>query len=126
MRPKSLAEVAKLALKGESFDLSLKNFLDEFYAHPSTEALTEEPKRLRDSECELGEVRDAYLAAVAESLARSQNFETPRWAFAESRKLRRPWFALEYDSIRAVLLWESPGPFRSRNLFVSENALTRA
>ena len=31
MRPKTLAEVAELALRGESFDLCLQKFLDEFY-----------------------------------------------------------------------------------------------
>jgi hypothetical protein len=34
--------------------------------------------------------------------------------------------ALPSAGMRAVLLLESPGPFRSRNLFVSANALNRA
>ena len=38
MRPKSLAEVARLALQGQSFDLNFADFLDEFYASPSNEA----------------------------------------------------------------------------------------
>src|SRR4051812_30846034 len=121
MRPKSLAEVAELTLGGASFDLCLKNFLDEFYAHPSVESLAVEPRRLSGALSDIGAVQDAYLAATAESLATNTGINTPAWAYAESRKLKRPWFALEYASLRALLLWESPAAFRSRNIFVSEN-----
>jgi hypothetical protein len=126
MRPRTLAEVAERTLKGASFDLCLKNFLDEFHANPVVESLAEEPPRLCDALGDIGRVQDAYVAAVAESLAGAANINTPGWAFSESRKLKRPWFALDYNSLRALLLWESPAAFRSRNLFVSENALSRA
>jgi hypothetical protein len=126
VRPKSLTEVAELSLKGASFDMCLKNFLDEFRAHPVFESLAQEPPRLCEAVPEIGRIQDAYLAAVAESLASAANINTPGWAFSESRKLKRPWFALDYDSLKALLLWESPAAFRSRNLFVSENALSRA
>ncbi len=39
MRPETLAEVAALAARGDSFDRCLANFLDEFYAGPSAAAL---------------------------------------------------------------------------------------
>ena len=81
---------------------------------------------LRDEVPRLGEVEDAYLAATAECLAQQFQFALPAWPFAEGRKLRRPWFASELASLRVILLHESPTPFRSRNLFVSENALSRA
>jgi hypothetical protein len=125
MRPKSLAEVAELTLQGSSFDMSLKNFLDGFYAHPTVEALSKEPARLCSVIPEPASVQDAYLAAVAESLGNGTGIKTPAWAYAENRKLKRPWFALNYSSMRALLLWESPPAFHSRNLFVSENALSR-
>ena len=125
MRPKTISEVAERTLSGEPFDLCLKSFLDEFYARPNTQALGTEPRRLC-SALRDGGVADAYLAAVAESLAAGASLSTPRWAFAEDRKLERPWFALPFASLRALLLWESPPAFRSRNLFVSENALSRA
>ena len=125
MRPQTLAEVAELTLRGESFDLCLENFLDEFYGHPNVAALAAEPPRLNRQFPKEGLVEDAYLAAVAESLAQSAGLDTPSWAYAEDRKLRKPWFALPYAGLRAVLLLESPAAFRSRNLFVSANALTR-
>ena len=69
---------------------------------------------------------DAYLAAVAVSLAREIREPPPSWAWAEDRKLRRPWFAWPGPALRATLLAESPAPFRERNLFVSANVLSRA
>lgn len=119
MRPRTLVEVAELTARGESFDFALRNFLDEFSIHPAAAALNAEPRRLQDH-------RDAYLAATAEVLATGHALPVPDWAWSETRKLRRPWFALPWAGMRALLLQESPAAFRSRNLFVSANALSRA
>ena len=126
MIPKTLAEVAQLAARGESFDLCIRNFLDGFLAEPAAAALAPEPLRLADRLPQLGDVEDAYLAATAEWLAWKFNLQPPQWAFDQARSLRRPWFASQLTSLRAVLLLESPAPFRARNLFISENALSRA
>lgn len=126
MRPKSLAEVAELAAGGDSFERCLANFLDEFYAAPVAEALAPEPVLLFPALGESGRVQDAYLAATAEELARTWNLDRPAWTDSEARKLHRPWFASPLAALRAVLLLESPPSFRARNLFVSENALSRA
>jgi hypothetical protein len=126
MIPRTLADVADLTARGESFDLCLRNFLDGFFARPTEAALAAEPVRLADRLPDLGDVKDAYLAATAEWLAWKFNLGLPRWVFEETRRLRRPWFASPLSSMRAVLLLESPAAFRSRNLFVSENALSRA
>lgn len=71
-------------------------------------------------------MQDAYLAATAEELARRFSLPSPEWTAGEDRKLHRPYFATSLASLRAVLLLESPPAFRARNLFVSENALSRA
>ena len=126
MRPKTLAEVAQLAMHGDSFDRSLANFLDEFYAAPDAKALAAAPILLAPGLGYSGSVQDAYLAATAEERARSHQFPVPAWTVGEARKLHRPWFASSLAALRAVLLLESPVAFRSRNLFISENALTRA
>lgn len=126
MRSKSLAEVAELTSRGQSFDLCLANFLDEFYAAPEESALSEPPELLAPRSGDQGRVEDAYLAATAEYLAAAYHFQIPAWVVDDRRKLHRPWFASQLESLRAVLLLESPPTFRSRNLFVSENALTRA
>ena len=126
MRPKTLAEVARFAAGGDSFDRCLANFLDEFYAAPNTKALADAPALLAPVFGKSGSVQDAYLAATAEELARANQFPAPEWTAADTRKLHQPWFASPLAALRAVLLLESPASFRSRNLFISENALTRA
>ena len=126
MIPKTLAAVSEFAAQGEPFDFCLRNFLDEFYAHPTAVALQAEPQRLVKKNPRYGQIEDAYLAATAEWLAWKFDLTPPAWIFDTSRALRRPWFASPLAALRAVLLIESPAPFRSRNLFVSENALTRA
>ncbi|RPI28246.1 MAG: hypothetical protein EHM61_05835 [Acidobacteria bacterium] len=125
MRPRSLAEVARLTLGGQSFDLCLGNFLDEFYALPESGRLEEPPPLLSPPLGEPGRIQDAYLAAVAEELANRFRLSVPQWTSSASRALREPWFALPLASLRAVLILESPPAFRARNLFVSENALSR-
>jgi hypothetical protein len=126
MRPKTLAEVARLASVGDAFDLCLANFLDEFRSAPTAAAWAAEPMPLAPLAGERGAVQDAYLAATAEHLAWQHDMSVPAWVWADTRKLRRPWFASPLAALRAVLILESPAAFRSRNLFVSENALTRA
>ncbi|MDR3456774.1 MAG: hypothetical protein P4N60_04970 [Verrucomicrobiae bacterium] len=126
MRPKTLAEVAQLTINGDSFDRCLANFLDEFYAAPKAGALADAPPLLAPGFSDLGRVQDAYLAATAEELARVSQLPLPTWVDAEARKLHHPWFASPLAALRTVLLLESPAAFRSRNLFISQNALTRA
>ncbi|MCI0535341.1 MAG: hypothetical protein L0Z50_08935 [Verrucomicrobiales bacterium] len=124
-RPGSLEEVATWSKDRRDFHRHLADFLDEFRAKRRSAMVAAEPSRLAP-QFEGGEVCDAYLAAVAVSLAREIGFAPPTWAWAEDRKLKHPWFASPGPAIRAMLLWESPAPFRERNLFVSENALARA
>jgi hypothetical protein len=125
MRPKTLAEVAQLTLQEESFDFCLANFLDGFYSAPTPEALSVSPVLLAPVIGKLGGVQDAYLAATAEHLAWTNGFPVPDWVAAEARKLHHPWFASPLAAVRTVLLLESPAAFRARNIFVSENALSR-
>ncbi len=126
MRPQTLAQVAQLALGGDSFDRCLANFLDEFYASPNAHALADSPALLAPGVGVLGHVQDAYLAATAEELARAYGFLIPAWTAADTRKLKEPWFASSLPALRTVLLLEGPAAFRSRNLFISANALSRA
>ena len=125
MIPKTLLEVSEATLDGDSFGRSLANFLDGFYLEPNTAAISQSPlflaRKIPD-----GDVKDAYLAATAEELARRFKLPSPAWIFDEDRKLHRPWFASSLHALRGILVVESPVGFRSRNLFVSENALSRA
>jgi hypothetical protein len=124
-RPGSLAEVAAVANDRRAFAYAVAEFLDQFRLERRVAMLADEPERLV-TRFGGGDVSDAYLAAVAVSLAREIGARPPSWAWAPSRQLRTPWFAHPGDALRATLLAESPAPFRERNLFVSANALSRA
>ena len=125
MRPQSLAELAEQSTDMTAFHLCLREFLDEFRRRGVPAMLAVEPSRLAER-FSGGEVADAYVAAVAVSLAREVAISPPAWAWSDDRKLHRPWFAWTGPALRATLLAESPAPFRERNLFVSANALSRA
>ena len=123
--PRSLNEVAAQSAEGGDFSYLLGDFLDAFYRRPAQGALETEPPLLADSRAR-GAMMDAFLAATAESLAARQGWSAPDWVFEPARYLRRPFFPVQAASFRATLLLESPPEFRSRNLFVTANALSRA
>ncbi len=123
--PRSLSQLARLAAAGHPVSYLLGDFLDAFYRQPDPCALSEAPEALTGVLAE-GEVDDAFLGAVAESLAAREGWQVPAWAMEEDRYLTRPFFSVGAAALRATLLLESPPAFRSRNLFVTANALNRA
>lgn len=121
VRSATLREVSRRAAAGlQAFDPALHEFLDEFYSHPDrrVSALREQPLLLDD-------VKDAYLAAVAEHLARRYGLAEPQWAEGHGRPLKQAFFAGGLESLKAILNVESPAAFRRRLLFISKNALDR-
>lgn len=108
--------------------LLIGDFLDDFRQRCATpeEKLAlvgEAPERIGDGAH--AEV-NAYLASVAETLCREASLDPPCWTEAPEYYLPRPWFAGGLESLKAILIAESPVAFRRRNLFVSANALSRA
>jgi hypothetical protein len=124
-RPQSLAEVAQDASDAEALSFAMRNFLDAFYADPSLKRLAEEPRRLASILSDNG-LADAYLAAVAEHLARQYRFRGPEWVRSTERTLKKPWFSMNSHAGRMFLITESPASFRQRNIFISADALSRA
>lgn len=104
LRPRSLAEVERLANGGSnegSFDALLREFLDEFYLEDSSVArvqmLEVEPRITGNDR------RDAYLAAVAEHLSRRYTLASPAWVAGPARFLKRPFFPIGLESLKAIL-----------------------
>lgn len=119
MRPHSIAEVAER--KAGRFDAGAREFLDEWQTMAPKQkivALSEEPRRL-------GGVKDAYLAALAEHLALSDRLPVPGWTEQSDRFLSEPFFAGGLESLKAILLVESPLAFRRRLIFISADGLSR-
>ncbi len=134
----TIAQIAREALVGsrksskmgnEAFGFALRNFLDDFYAvtkKGKRAAMSEEPSELR-SGLKDGGVADAYLAALANHLAATYNISRPAWAHTGGKRYPdKPWFALNSPEARVWLLTQSPAAFRERDLFISEDALSRA
>ena len=120
-RPRTLPEAILLCSEfGYAIGDAIAEFLDDFYAHPTPGALAAEPAPTGNA------LNDAYLAAVAEHLATQRNWIATDWVHQPARFLKAPFFAGGMEGMKAVLLRESPVAFRRRQIFVSENALTRA
>jgi len=120
-KPASLEEVARRVKTGEQkFDPSLREFLDSFYVNPDSrqQAIEQRP-------ASIDAVQDAYVAAVAEHLARVYGLQIPEWSETHGNGLREPFFAGGLQSLKGVLVAESPTAFRRRLLFVSKDALSR-
>jgi hypothetical protein len=85
-RPRELHEVARRAIDHEQdFDIALREFLDSFYADPDRRvwAIRQPPEAIDP-------LRDAYLAAVAEHLARMYGLAIPEWAETRGLDLTAP------------------------------------
>ena len=121
----SIAAIAEQSKTAEQFSLALRDFLDGFYEQPESSKLTDEPVRLRDTLHDEN-YADSYLAALAEHLARQFGFSIPAWSQNPEKTLKKPIFAFNTYEGRMFLLVESPTAFRSRNIFISADALTRA
>jgi hypothetical protein len=121
----SLVNVARDVEAGLSFSVAFGNFLDAFYLAPDGGMLQEMPQQIASGIVHAEEI-NAYLAAAAERLARRSGFDIPAWVFEPCRYLHVPFFANEAATLRATLLLESPPEFRTRNIFVTGNALDRA
>lgn len=120
--PDTLSKVAFLVV-GQSgdFDLLLSEFLDAFYQSPDRrQSMIDEAPRA------IGGFEDAWLGAVAEHLARRWNLGIPDWVDQPGRFLARPFFAGGLESLKAILLAESPLAFRRRQIFVEAEPLRRA
>jgi len=120
-RPESLREVVRRVKAGEQkFDPSLREFLDAFYtdADSRQQAIDERP-------ASIDALHDAYVAAVAEHLARVYGLAIPEWSEVHGNGLREPFFAGGLQSLKGILTAESPTAFRRRLLFVSKDALSR-
>jgi hypothetical protein len=124
-RPASLQDVADLATSAggdnAAFGRAIAEFLDEFYANPAKRQamVADEPARV-------GRFEDAYLGAVAEHLARRWDLQIPAWVDQPHRFLDRAYFAGGLESLKAILLAESPLAFRKRQIFVEAEPLRRA
>ena len=97
----------------------LCGFLDDFKRNPIYSRLEKEPD-LNDPHM------GSFLAASAEMLAYEYSLPIPDWVFLKKYYLNEPFFPGKFKGdYNIFLLRESPLEFRSRNIFVSSNVLSR-
>jgi hypothetical protein len=122
----TVSEVVKQTAKGQKFELLWGDFLDEFYRsgkEKKMDMVKDEPEHFDNIQAETY----AFIAGAVEKLCNDAELEPPAWVFKDKYFLREPYFALNAKGmLRVVLLVESPNEFVVRNVFVSENCLTRA
>jgi hypothetical protein len=68
---------------------------------------------------------DAAFAALAEHLARRDDWAVPAWARDPSRATDDWWFVSELTGMHPWSLRESPLSFRRRGIFIAANGLER-
>lgn len=123
-RARALTEVAERAADWpELFELSLDEFLDEFYEAPHQHRQA----MLKDEPPPISPFENAYLAAAAEYLARLYGLHAPEWVRADERFLTSPCFTPPNANpqLRALLLMDSPVEFRRRYIFTEREPLRR-
>jgi hypothetical protein len=124
-RPASLREVAEFTRDVNDsrgvFGRAASEFFDEFYLSPAARQAM-----IAGEPVAVGKFEDAYLGAVAGHLERRWNLEIPDLVDQLHRFLDRPIFAGGFESLKAILLSESPLAIRKPHFFVEAVPLRRA
>ena len=88
-------------------------------AETASRRFNREPPPTRSAEV------DAALAALAEYLARRDNWPLPSWAAKPGRYSAKWWFVTPLRGMHPTALQESPASFRTRGIFITADALSR-
>jgi hypothetical protein len=121
----TILSVSEQCLAGKDFAMLLGNFLDEFYISSDgkrNEMLESPPLELPQRQLV------PLLAATAHKLANDYGLKPPRWVFETRCFLphNAPYFSHNAKGdLRLWYMFMSPSEFKFRNLFCSENVLSR-
>lgn len=117
----SVAEVSLLIHQDgfASWPTHLFNFVDRFRASRDRELVERPPIE------DLDERLKALIACTVEMLCSEMETASPAWCRGIA-PLTMPWFVSGIENLKASALVESPAYFRSRNIFVLQNFLSRA
>jgi hypothetical protein len=101
--------------------------LDDYTATMRSSSVADAAALFADAPRPSGDCRvDAALAALAEHLARRDEWPVPQWATDRLTPAVPWWFVAELTSLEATALQQSPLSFRKRGVFICDGALDRA
>ena len=68
-----------------------------------------------------------FYAALVEFIQNKKNQGVPTWTRKPQYTLKEPWFINEYKNpvLRIITMIETPSEFKSRNIFIEEDAFSR-
>lgn len=117
----SIASISdRIVEEGEdSWVLWVFNFVDRFLKTGDSRLVEDPPV------ANLSPRLKALLASIVETLCIQKGMPPPSWCLAIPG-LDRPWFVSGVENLKASALVESPVNFRTRNIFVLGNFLSRA
>ena len=124
---RTVLELSRRLNEGQPLSILLGDFLDEFYRADDSKRLAmikAVPEPIDEPDF-LG----PFLAAAIHKLANDHGLPVPGWVFEGRFFLPgdRPYVGEEASgALRAFYLLVSPGEFKARNIFVSDNCLSRA
>jgi len=109
--------------EGRNFSFAWRMFLDQFYSSTNEQMslLVQSVPKCLDDPRQL-----AYCAAGVHKLSREYQLDVPDWVKDKSLVLDEPYFpGATTDLLKLVCLVESPPEFKMRNIFTTENVLSR-
>ncbi len=117
----SIYDISLLIKNGKDSAIVISNYLDEFRNATNKERIAAISSKPTGGIMEKG----AYLAAVVEQLCLDYNIKIPDWVNKKEYFLKEPDFYSKFENVKAILIQQSPAAFRRRNIFVSNNVLSR-
>lgn len=123
----SLRKVIEDTSSGANFGLSLRGFLDAFYADKTDEKKLSEHIAEEPALCaRVADFQYSICAATAHKLANDFKLEVPPWVWKARYYLKDMYFGgVGKSNLRIYNMLYSPPEFKHRNLFVDENILKR-
>ena len=116
--------INSLSQENEDASVLFGNFLDSYYRadiEKRERMLAEEPKVYQNVRV----IDYVNIAATVHKLARDSGISVPSWVFKKKYYTEEPYFPVRHPDLRLVYMFESPSEFKHRNMFVSENVLSR-